>query len=391
MATALSRAQSARKPETSGKDYAAEGLRGIAALSVWLAHFCLTFFPAGFSLLYPALQTTPAAEGPMERFLRMPVLSAFWDGNFAVAIFFVLSGYVLSKPYYFGRNIESLRDRYLRRYFRLAIPIAASVFVGYGLMKLGTFQNIAAANVSHSDWLRSFFVVPATVTGAIQDSLYRVMFLGEARFNPPLWTMRVEFVGSLITFAFYALMPEGPVRKCLHYSMALASIILFTGADAIYYCAFLAGALLWVIPPPRALWNWALLALGIALGGYQFDGFYGWLHAPAGYDAKAFYNAFGAFAILWALRSGMLDFALASRLGRTLGRLSFSLYLTHFFVLSTFSCWFFVRFAPIWPRWEVALVDFVLSTPLLFIAAYIFERFVDRPGVALSKRIVAAR
>ena len=67
----------------------------------------------------------------------MPFLSILWNGNFAVCIFFVLSGYVLSRPYYFGNRLETLRERHLKRYLRLSIPIAASVFIGYFMMKYG--------------------------------------------------------------------------------------------------------------------------------------------------------------------------------------------------------------------------------------------------------------
>ena len=136
-------------PKAASKDNTAEGLRGLTAITVFLAHFFVAFFPRGFDYLYPGLQTSPATDGTIERILRMPFISILWNGNF-VCIFFVLSGYVLSRPYYFGNRLETLRDRHLKRYLRLSIPIAASVFIGYFMMKYGLLLNHPGAAVSHS-------------------------------------------------------------------------------------------------------------------------------------------------------------------------------------------------------------------------------------------------
>jgi peptidoglycan/LPS O-acetylase OafA/YrhL len=372
------------------KDYTAEGLRGLAAVTVFFAHFALAFFPRGFSILFPGLQTSPAPDGAIESFLRLPLLSVLWNGNFAVCVFFVLSGFVLSQPYYLGNRIEALRDRYLRRYLRLSIPIAASVLIGYVLMKSGMLLTLAAAGASHSDWLKGYWTFTPSLTGAAQDALYRVIFLGEFRYNPPLWTMKLEFVGSLITFAFYALMPAtGVWRKSLHYLTAVAAIGIFTGKDAIFYYAFLLGGLIWALPRPRGISSWALFAAGIGLGSFQYERPFIWMPDPVVWDEKFFYNVLGAFFLLWSLRSGKLDSLLAARPMRVLGRLSFSLYLTHFFVLSTFSCWLYLQLQTRVPRAVWAPADLLASFLVLLAVAYVFERLVDRNGIQFSRRFAA--
>jgi peptidoglycan/LPS O-acetylase OafA/YrhL len=374
--------------KTVAKDYTAEGLRGLAALNVFLAHFFLCFFPRGFDALFPGLQTSPAANGRVESILRWPLASVLWDGNFAVAIFFVLSGFVLSRPYYTGNQLETLRDRYLKRYLRLGIPSAASVLIGFVLLRAHLLTNLDAAALSHSDWLKNYFAFRPTFISAFQDATYRVIFLGEDRYNPPLWTMKIEFVGSLITFAFYTLMPGTLWRKLLHYAIAVVSIGIFTQRDAIYYYAFLLGGWLWTLPKPGPVVRYAFLAAGLALASYQYDATFRWLPRPSWYEAKWFYNVIGAFLIMWSLRSGMFDGFLASTPMRLLGRLSFSVYLTHFFVLTTFTCWFYVRFSPRYSRAEWVSADLLLSALLLFATAYVFERVVDRSGIRFSQWFV---
>ncbi len=105
---------------------------------------------------------------------------------------------------------------------------------------------------------------------------------------------------------------------------------------------------------------------------------------PVVWDEKYSYSVAGAFLVLWSLRSGMCDGFLASSPMLRLGRLSFSLYVTHFFVLCTFSCWFLVQMQgrlsrPVW-----ASADLLLSALLLIAAAAVFERLVDRPGMRFS-------
>ena len=375
-------------PKPVGKDYTAEGLRGLAALNVFFAHFFLCFFPHGFDALFPGLQTSPAADGPVESILRWPGASVLWNGNFAVAIFFVLSGFVLSRPYYAGNHLETLRDRYLKRYLRLGIPSAASVLIGYLLLRGHLLTNLGAATLSHSDWLRSYFAFPATLGGALQDSAYRVIFLGESRYNPPLWTMKIEFIGSLITLAFYTLMPGTVWRKLLHYAIAVVAIGIFTQRDSIYYYAFLLGGLLWILPKPGAVVRYVLLGAGLVLASYQYDASFRWLPQTTWYEAKWFYNVIGAFLIMWALRSGMLDRFLASPPLRLLGRMSFSVYLTHFFVLMTFTCWFYLQFSRGWSTVTWVSSDLFLSLVILFAVAYVFERVVDRSAIRFARWFV---
>jgi peptidoglycan/LPS O-acetylase OafA/YrhL len=395
VAASLKGAEKAARPasEVEGKNFAAEGLRGLAALNVYFSHFFLAFFPLGFTNLLPGLQTSPAVDSTMERLLRLPFASLLWNGNFAVCVFFVLSGFVLSKPYYAGKRLEALRDRYLKRYLRLSIPIAASVLIGFAVMKLHLLHNLPASTISHSDWLKQQFAFAPSFSWAVRELVYRSIFLGEFDYNSPLWTMHVEFIGSLITFAFYTLMPVGVWRQALHYIIAIACICLFLPHDAVYYLAFLLGGLVWAIPKPRAAIAWTLLAVGLYFGAFQLGRpFTLWINALPNlefYSSKNFYNVLGAFFLLWSMRGGLLDRFLACAPLRHLGRISFSLYLTHFFVLTTFSCWFFFAYSAHWTRGTVVAVDWLLSSILVLITAFVFERLVDRQGIKWSKRFVA--
>ena len=93
-----------------------------------------------------------------------------------------------------------------------------------------------------------------------------------------------------------------------------------------------------------------------------------------------FQSQLGAVALyLGVLWCPLVWPALESVPCRQLGRLSFSIYLLHFPILFTLVCLAFT----IAPSPAVAFVLFLVLTLL---AAVAFERLVDRPSIALSRR-----
>ena len=74
---------------------------------------------------------------------------------------------------------------------------------------------------------------------------------------------------------------------------------------------------------------------------------------------------------------------LQSPLCRRLGRLSFSIYLLHFPILFTLVCLVFVTLPSV-------AFSFLLFIALTLFAAVPFERWIDRPAIALSRRVIAS-
>lgn len=126
-----------------------DGLRGLAAFQVVFHHFILAFYPALF--LGAADNPNHMAAG-WEAFGSGSFLNLFWDGNFAVCIFFVLSGFVLSHKFFVRKESKIVTESAVKRYFRLAIPVAFSVLVAFLVMKFSLFYNQPAAAISGSGW-----------------------------------------------------------------------------------------------------------------------------------------------------------------------------------------------------------------------------------------------
>jgi len=68
-----------------------------------------------------------------------------------------------------------------------------------------------------------------------------------------------------------------------------------------------------------------------------------------------------------------------------LGKISYSLYLVHFLVISTLTCALFLVLHPVLPYGAAVLISCVLSVLVIIPLSYLFYRYVDMRGIKLSK------
>ena len=165
----------------------ADGIRGWAALIVIVFHL----FWEVFGILIPQFRFWPT------RF--------FLDGPLAVYVFFILSGDALSYRYILTGNANILTKSIIKRYFRLTMPIVASCFIVYLLMKFGfTWNSFAGKIVHREDWLGKFIQFPPYFGGLIRYAFIDVYIHHtlENSYNPFLWTMSIEMIGSLLVFSY---------------------------------------------------------------------------------------------------------------------------------------------------------------------------------------------
>lgn len=180
-----------------------DGLRGVAALSVVVYHFVCAFVP---SVTDPG---ATALNGPGEVVLRF-----LFSGSFAVAIFFVLSGFVIANSAA-GRRQPFLVSASIR-YLRLALPAAASVLLAWLLLRAMPDAVRQLDAISPSWWFKWTYQDPIPgLPTALRDGLLDNFLTGGSQFNNVLWTMRIELIGSLLLYAIFAVSRGGRVSWCL--------------------------------------------------------------------------------------------------------------------------------------------------------------------------------
>jgi len=181
--------------ETQEKDrlYFLDGLRGWGAVAVLNGHLFVLFL----------FKDSPFAQ---HAFKVVPFL---FDGTQAVFLFFVVSGFALTTPYFRGgRKSHFLVEGAVKRYPRLTIPIICSSLIAYVLMSLRLIhRDSAAGSVSALGWLETLYLFEPDFVHFLWFSIFDVYanFKVTHSYNVVLWTMSIELAGSLIVFGFLGL------------------------------------------------------------------------------------------------------------------------------------------------------------------------------------------
>lgn len=366
-------------------DASADGLRGLAALIVVLCHFGGAFAPAAFLSLYPTVFGVTPSVG-WETLLSYFPLSLLINGHLAVLVFFVLSGYVLTKPAWESGDKETILRRLLGRYFRLNIPLAASIIIAYALVVMGLYFNSDVPNiVLGNEIFATFYSGGIAITDVIYQASFGAILLGDGGLIPPSWTISIEFIGSILILAFYLLKPR--TKSVAPELLAIIAVYFLFPENNYFYICFFMGALLNRVNLPYYL-SWLALLAGIYFGSYAYGSLlYMWL--PGGETADMYmvsrnrYLAIGAVLIVVAVKSGCLRSFFGAVLMRKLGEISFSMYLLHFPILCSAASGVFVTLGGTALAYIVTFVTLVGGT---IAASLVFNRLVDKPAVAISHR-----
>lgn len=297
-----------------------DGIRGWAALCVLIFHLTWELF------------------GAVEHGFRSHIMKALFDGPLAVYIFFVLSGDALSLSF-LSNSTQSMSRIIIKRYFRLTGPIFFSSLCVYCFMKLGLIFNADASRIVHrEDWLGSVLLFKPNLYHLFTYSLYGVFKTptDDLNYNPYLWPMGIELVGSLLVFAF------GHVYHELKSPfLVLASVALLLGLLGSPYSLFFGGMCIGLARQRQLFYkaknNFLLssafsLCLSLTL---LFDAF-----APNTLTEKIYSRIVMAFVIVLSIYflKPATNF-MKNSLSQFLGRISFPLYFMQFPIIASWSSW----------------------------------------------------
>ena len=389
----------------SGGRYAhLDGLRGVAALAVAFCHFAFAFQPALLSG-NPAQGAAAAATG-----LSKTPLVLLWSPDCAVTVFFVLSGFVLQASVAGApgdRPALRLLGSVLRRWVRLAGPILGSSLLIWAVVAAGGLRNAPAAEANGSGWLAMHFGWLAwqsnSLPALVEQSMFGIFATATHWWNAALWTMPVEFWGSVGVFVLHAVLgrAQGWVRASVLVAVTAGLLSGLAGAGAANGAGFGFGALLWearrwVTAPGHLAWcaGAAAFTAGVVLGGMPYDllgtpywpGFVlasGWLTEPV----LAAHRVGAGLLVLAALAWPPLGWALRRPPVLALGRVSFMVYLLHIILICSLASWLVLRLTPAWGYDGATAAALAATLAALFPLAAAMTWAADRPAIAWSRRV----
>ncbi|HVD96743.1 MAG TPA: acyltransferase [Cytophagaceae bacterium] len=306
------------------RNYEIDGIRGWAALSVLFYHF----FWESYGIKYPMIRTG--------------YFNFILDGTLAVFIFFVLSGDALSNSYFRKGSTYTTVRLVLARYFRLTFLVLLSCLVVYVLMKLSlTFPGGAGKILHREDWLGIFITFSADLYACIQYSLYGVYFKHDVHtsYNPFLWTMSVELLGSLVVFINVFVLPH--VKK--PFVILLVQFVFFTWMES-WLALFLFGMILGYLRAEGVLekwrqWKYTLVCSFLVVGGviaYDTMG-----DEPQETFISYLYMTFFLVGAIYC--NVYLVKFFSNRLSRFWGEISFAVYAIHFCVVVSLMSWLTIQ------------------------------------------------
>jgi peptidoglycan/LPS O-acetylase OafA/YrhL len=333
-----------------------DALRGLAAASVVIGHFV------------GAIHDPPP----------------WWFDNFvprghsAFILFFVLSGYVLSIPFWRGTQLPY--SKYiLRRFFRLYVPYAAAVSIA-----LVGATRLNGARLPLSTFFYNTWHTP--VTSQMVFAQFFRMSTSPA-ISTALWTLRYEveisIVFPLICFLIFRLRSWGTMALvfiCALVGQAISHwhrVPDFTnelGSTLLWSSCFILGALIsWkaekIAQTFQTIPSYGKLAIAlVTIIAYQ-------------QKTALIVIPSAVFVILLVENSRLKQWLRVSAL-QYLGRISFSLYLIHGTVLFTLLILLYGKI----PRG----VLFVLYLGCSLVAAHLFCIYLEEPATRLGRKLAKA-
>jgi peptidoglycan/LPS O-acetylase OafA/YrhL len=354
-----------------------ESIRGLAAIIVVLHHFGNMFLPAISN------GTDAPSHTPFDLVFYNTPLSIFFNGNFAVCIFFVVGGFTLSYKYFQSNIKQNLFSAVIKRYLRLALPVLGSMVFVYILMRYKLIYSLDIMPVTKAYWMINDWKFTDNFPDMIWKGLYNTFFLGDNKYLPILWTMKTEFISSIVIFAVL------PYLNKLSYRIITYAVFLYFFWDS-YYLAFLLGIFLaeyYTIfkqkieknsSPLITTINLLLLGIGIYIASmpdivYKYSQNFALVHIIS------------AFLIIFSiLNINFIKEFLSKNVFQFLGKISFSMYLTHLLILISLSAYLFDIFVTSNDYIQSLVLTFSISFPIIILVAYIYSITIDKYSVTIA-------
>jgi peptidoglycan/LPS O-acetylase OafA/YrhL len=368
------------------------GLRGFATGMVFFSHFRGGFFPAANNYIF----------------------NLFCDGSFAVMIFFVLSGYVLSNSFFSAGKSEKFYYNCCRRYIRLVVPVIFSVFFAYICLRYSLFYNKDILSLTGNEWISGFYNFSPNFYAMLKEGFIGI-FAGSAPiYNPVLWTMHTELFGSLIVYALIGVISylrsfNKYRNRCILYTIVAGILIIYKDPATL---AFIFGiflcddhhsedgfifrdhntpitiTILIIIGLISGSFIQTYLSMSANLSGYigvlcnQIPGF-----ANNSSLILEYARAAGSALIMIALlKSKRLQSFFSYSPAMFMGKISFSFYTIHLILLCSVASFIYLNFIYL-GIFYASIISLIICLPLTCILSYYITEYVDNYGIQISKSI----
>lgn len=380
---------SERVAVNSGKFLELEGLRGLAAAMVVAWHFVWAFAPS---------ELGSVAGSPGQGLVGSPIAAGI-DGPAAVVLFFVLSGFVIPLRFFRSGQARTVVHAATKRWPRLAGLSVLAVLFSYGLFRFGLFHYREAAALTGSDWLGAYGggdpggTLSLSLGGAIREGLVGAFVDKSDAYDPVLWTMRHELLGSFVSMGLALAIRRTSVKAS---GVITVCVALLAGAVDPWLVPFVAGTGLALLVWNRRLTlGWLSTAASIGVGLYLF----GYLEPAGAYTGMPVIQDDAGYRydriLVHTLAAVLMMFGIIANQGAGrvlnvrpllfLGRLSFPIYLFHFPLLCSLGCGLFIALREVTSYGGSTIIVAVIYAAAVLMIGVLLTRVDEAWGAWLNR------
>lgn len=313
-----------------------DGLRGLLALIVFLEHLVKLYTPNAH-----ALSPYYSTSSGLLNFTVAP-FNVLINGGFAVSAFFVLTGFVVTHRFINASGVGDVSMFLIKRYVTFGSMVLFSLLLGLVLVLMfgDGYHTLATEGMFQRQVIGSFGTMP----NILYQSYIGTVLNFNNEHNTVLWTLSYEFYGALIVVTFLLpIMFFYPTKKLTF--IAFIAICLCASTWGTVWFSFAIGMVVYIfVANKKHLGALSVSALAVVLVVFLSNDVRGGINHPFAlvnitpqsyFDRYVWYSFAGATIIIFAVRT-RIKYLLSSPLLVQLGKISFSLYITHWLVLGTF-------------------------------------------------------
>jgi len=377
-------------PAKSGRIHAMDSLRGLASLQVLLHH------AFGMSILFLGVigNSNTLHSSFWVNLITFSPLHILWAGHEAVIFFFVMSGFVLSIPYY--RNKGGVYTSFfIKRMFRIYVPYLITIIIG---LTLNSFLIGHDKMQNLSIWVNGIFTKEFT-----SNEIFNFIFFLKGDFSKlvtSLWSLPVEIKISFILP--FILIPIKKMNIPFTLALPVLNMIFYHVGKKLgwqdgwndfalfyYFTFFLFGAALskyqhLVVPLFNRFNNKAIVALIlITIVLYTYTWNIVWLPNPIFVLLRKipsdYIASIAALLLIIISATNKVGTVLSHKYLEELGKISFSLYLIHPIIMAVVAIFLGNILSP--------FVIIVMSILMSLLLSFPFHYWIEWPLQKLGRRL----
>lgn len=351
-------------------------LKGICCFTVLMTHWYGCFEVTGSVKLDHLLSTFP--------------FSLVYIGIQGVYIFVAISAMFTAMKVYRNQRIN-FQDEIQKRYINLMIPILVTDLIVFFGLRFGLFSVNRYGHLFGVEFAKGYYPAPISIKKVLYESLIGTITRGECLVYGPFWMMNYIFLGGILIMIYGQLIKY--VNRYMRAAIVIFMAFLFSMEGSLFLCTVIGMVLaIWYmqLPEKMGVKDGIIGFIILASGGLLCDkawyiaytledkGYSGFITNPSWVLMMNAPIIIIGFEMFWrGIIGNIKNYGYIGKFLVNLGERSMGVFCTHWLVIASFSCSFYIRYADRAPKFRLTL-NLLLTTILVYIASDIFYRVVQK-------------